>query len=125
MSSSPGSKWMSEEPRSTASLITRCTSWMTDASSPDAPKLIGASRRSYSGRGPDVRLVVVGLVGRDGAVAEVAALDAGDQRVDVARRGDGRAHLVAGHHRDVVDGEHVRGVGHGDQQRAVAGEGDR
>src|ERR671922_278391 len=49
MSSSPGSKWMSEDPRSTASLITRCTSWMTDASSPEAPKLIGASRRSYSG----------------------------------------------------------------------------
>jgi hypothetical protein len=29
-----GSKWMSEAPRSTPSLITRCTSWMTDASSP-------------------------------------------------------------------------------------------
>ena len=50
MSSSPGSKWMSEEPRSTASLITRCTSWMTDESSPEAPKLIGAcSLKSYIG----------------------------------------------------------------------------
>ena len=50
MSSSPGSKWMSELPRSTASLMTRCTSWMTDESSPEAPKLIGAcSLNSYIG----------------------------------------------------------------------------
>src|SRR5918999_601627 len=101
MSSSPGSKWMSEAPRSTASLMTRCTSWMTDASSPEAPKLIGCSRRSYSGP--------VGAVG-----------EALEQRVDVLGRGDRRADLVAGHHRDVVLSQHVGRVGHGDEQRAVA-----
>ncbi len=51
MSPSCGSKWMSETPRSTASVMMRCTSWMTDASSPAEPKSIGrsCSRMSYSG----------------------------------------------------------------------------
>src|SRR5204862_289904 len=35
MSPSWGSKWMSETPRSTASVMLRCTSWMTEASSPE------------------------------------------------------------------------------------------
>ena len=64
--------------------------------------------------------------GRGGAAAApVGVVDAVEDVVDVGRRGDGRADLVAGHHRDVVDGEHVGGVGHGDEQRAVAGERDR
>ena len=45
--------------------------------------------------------------------------------VDVRRRGDRRADLVARHDRDVVDREDVGGVDHRDQQRAVAREGDR
>jgi hypothetical protein len=45
-----------------------------------------------------------------------------DQRADVLARGDGGAHLVAGHQRDVVDGEHVGRVGHRDEQRPVADE---
>ena len=36
---------------------------------------------------------------------------------DVLGRGDGRADLEPGHHRDVVDGEHVAGVDHRDEQR--------
>src|ERR1044072_1417405 len=116
MSSSPGSKWMSDEPRSTASLITRCTSWMTEASSPEAPKVIGAlSRRAH--HGPAGR--------RGGAVAEVRVLHAVDEALDVGRGGNRRADLVAGHDRDVVLREDVRGVRHGDQQRALAGERDR
>ena len=39
--------------------------------------------------------------------------------------GDRDAHLVAGHDRDVVDREHVGGVGHRHEQRALAGEADR
>ena len=35
------------------------------------------------------------------------------------------ADLVAGHHRQVVEGEHVRGVGGGDQQDVLVEEGDR
>ena len=44
---------------------------------------------------------------------------------DVLAAGDRRAHLVAGHHRDVVDREHVRRVGHRDEQRALVDERDR
>ena len=75
--------------------------------------------------GPDdVRVALVVLVGRDGAVAEVGVLEALEQLLDVAGRGDGGPHLVAGHHRDVVDREHVGRVDHRDEQDAVAGEGD-
>jgi hypothetical protein len=55
-------------------------------------------------------------------VAEVGVLEALEQPRDVGRRRDRRAHLVAGHDRDVVLREHVRGVGHGDEQRPLAGE---
>ncbi len=73
MSSSPGSKWMSDEPRSTASLITRCTSWMTEASSPEAPKLIGAlSRRSYSGPAG-----AMGCGGADGSMSSAESSSIG------------------------------------------------
>ena len=65
------------------------------------------------------------LLGRDGAVAEVGVLEALEQVLDVVGRGDRRADLVAGHDGDVVDGEDVGRVGHRDQQRAVADEGDR
>jgi len=44
---------------------------------------------------------------------------------DVVRRGDRDPDLVAGHDRDVVDREHVGGVGHRDEQGAFVGEGDR
>ena len=105
---------------------------MTEASSPDAPKLIGAcSRKSYSGpagadgRLPRLRVLLALLDRRGGAVAEVGVLEALEQPLDVGRRGHRRTHLVAGHDRDVVLGEHVRGVRHGDQQRALAGERDR
>ena len=42
-----------------------------------------------------------------------------------SRRGDRGADLVARHQRDVVDREDVRRVGHRDDERALAGEGDR
>ncbi len=78
-----------------------------------------------------------GLVQRDdlGAVVVGSSIDlrrladdvfepvqARDQRGDVVRRRDRDADLVAGHDRDVVDREHVRRVGHRDQQRALVGE---
>ena len=43
---------------------------------------------------------------------------------DVLARGDGRAHVVARHQRDVVDGQDVGRVGHGDHERVLAREGD-
>ena len=52
----------------------------------------------------------------------VQAREARDERGDVLARGDRRAHLVAGHQRDVVDGEDVGRVGHRDEQAAVADE---
>ena len=44
------------------------------------------------------------------------------QILDRSRRG---AHAPAGHHRDVVDRQNVRGIGHRQQQSAVVGEADR
>ena len=52
-------------------------------------------------------------------------VQARDQRGDVIGRRDRDADLVAGHDRDVVDRQHVGGVGHRDQQRALVGERDR
>ena len=132
MSPSCGSKWMSETPRSTASVMMRCTSWMTDASSPAEPKSIGrsCSRMSYigpafcvrPGRGGvgDLDLLLVVEVEQHGGVLGV--LEALEQPLDVLARGHRGAHLVAGHDRDVVDREHVRGVRHRDQQRAFGDE---
>ena len=48
-----------------------------------------------------------------------------DQRVDVLRRGDRAAHLVAGRHPDVVERKQVGRVGGGHQQRPVSEERDR
>jgi hypothetical protein len=62
---------------------------------------------------------------RPSPAAPVRVVDPLEHRLDVRRRRDRRADLVAGHHGDVVDGEHVRGVGHRDEQRAFGGEGDR
>jgi hypothetical protein len=47
------------------------------------------------------------------------AIQARDEAFDVLGRGDPDTHLVAGHDRDVVDGEHVGGVGHRHQEGAV------
>ena len=47
----------------------------------------------------------------------VQAREARDEGADVLARGDRGAHLVAGHQRDVVDGEDVGRVGHGHEQR--------
>jgi hypothetical protein len=120
---------MSEAPRSTASEITRWTSWMTDASSPEAPKLTVWGVRSKSGpaalagaASESSSSSAVGL-GRGAAAAAPGRIAQPlEHELDVARGGDGGAHLVAGHHRDVVDGEHVRRIRHRDEQRAVADE---
>ena len=132
MSPSWGSKWMSETPRSTASVMIRCTSWMTDASSPADVKSIGlSSRTSYIGppapwasglRSGTSLLLVVEVEQHRGVVGVLEALE---QPLDVLARGDRRADLVAGHDGDVVDREHVGGVRHGHQQRAVGDERDR
>ena len=105
-----GSKWTSDTPRRTASAITACTSFTIGASSADSRSSITSA--SY------VLLLDLG----DGAGERAELLD---QRVDVLRRGDRAAHLVAGGHRDVVEGEQVRGVGGRDQQRPLGQEGDR
>ena len=50
------------------------------------------------------------------------APETGGEQVDVLGRGRRDAHAAVGDHRDVVDAEDVRGVGHRQQQRAVLGE---
>ena len=62
---------------------------------------------------------------RRGADHVFEPVEARDERGDVVGRRDRDAHLVAGHDRDVVDREHVGGVGHRDKQRALVGERDR
>ncbi len=47
-----------------------------------------------------------------------------EQQVEVLDGGGGGLDAPAGHHADVIDREHVGGVGHGEQQRAVVGEAD-
>ena len=61
-------------------------------------------------------VVLVDRLGDHDLVEGVQALD---ERGDVLLGRDGRAHLVAAHERDVVDGEDVARVDHRDQQRAV------
>ena len=53
------------------------------------------------------------------------AIEARYEGRDVIRGRDRDAYLVAGHDRDVVDRQHVRGIGHRHQQRALVGKGDR
>ena len=68
----------------------------------------------------DLDLLLVVEVEQHGGVLGV--LEALEEPLDVLARGHRGAHLVAGHDRDVVDREHVRGVGHRDQQRAFGDE---
>ena len=84
-------------------------------------------RRGGRGRGGRRGRIVgdLELFRGDGAVAEVRVLEALEQALDVREAGHRGAHLVARHHGDVVDREHVRGVDHGDDERAIAGEGHR
>ena len=107
-----GARWMSEAPRSTAWATIWLTSLTTGASS-------AVSRRSTtSALAPFLRLDLAVLLGDD----VLEPVQPRDQRGDVLRRRDRDAHLVAGHDRDVVDRQHVRRVGHRDQQRALVGE---
>ena len=131
MSPSCGSKWMSETPRSTASVMMRCTSWMTEASSPAEPKSIGrsCSRMSYIGPPPPAVAAEgsgTSTSSSSSRSSSTAAYSGSSRRSSShsmsGARGDRRPHLVAGHDRDVVDREHVRGVGHRDQQRAFGDE---
>ncbi len=50
---------------------------------------------------------------------------AGDQRTELLAGGDDRLHVERGHHRDVVDREHVGRIGCCEQKRLVIGEADR
>ena len=59
------------------------------------------------------------------ATASSRRLIAADQAGDVVGRRHDRPHLVAGHQLEVVEREHVRRVGHRDQQRAVVVVADR
>src|SRR3954469_8058747 len=105
--SSPGSKWMSDAPRSTASVITRCTSWIADSSWPSEPNTISALSDSYAGSGP-----LVGSAGGSASApgprprppsANPRAPQGGGQPLGGGGGGDARPHLVAGHDGDVVD----------------------
>ena len=82
---------------------------------------------------PDDRRVVGGLAQVDDLAGALVLLlaeevrgddvvelrQARDEVEDVLAARDGRADLLAGEQRDVVDGEHVGGIGHRDEQRAV------
>jgi hypothetical protein len=84
----------------------------------------------------DHRRVLVGLVGQQlrlGLVVRLGdgldrLLDAGetrDQDVQVLDRGGRSAHATPGQHRDVVDRQHVGGVGHREDHGAVLQKADR
>ena len=74
----------------------------------------------------DDLLPVRGVLDQGIGVADrvLEPVQARDQRSHVLGRCDRHAHLVAGHDRDVVDREHVRGIGHRDEQRALVDERD-
>ena len=113
---SSGSKWMSEAPCSAAWAMI----WLHELD--DRRVVGGLAQVDDLGRPP---LVVLGSI-RPSADDVV-------ERAQAARRAPrcpramatAGADLVAGHHRDVVDRQHVRRVGHRDEQAALADEGDR
>ncbi len=72
----------------------------------------------------DVGAGLLGLFGGGGVAGDdvLQARHARDQIGDRVGRGDRHAHLVAGHDRYVVDGQHIGGVGHRQQQRALVHE---
>lgn len=67
--------------------------------------------------------LLLGDVGGRSLDDVVQAGEPRDQRGDAFAGRDRRAHLHAGHQGDVVDGQDVGRVGHGDQQRALVQEG--
>ena len=68
--------------------------------------------------------LVFGLLVDDVLDRLVHAREPREQQVEILDGGGGGLDPPAGHHPDVVDREHVRGVGHRQQQRAVVGEAD-
>ena len=104
-----GSTWMSDARSPTAWVTSRLTNLTIGASSTTSETLARSA-------------LVVGVLGRglhdrvDVAVHPVEALD---RLVDLRRGRDDRAHLGAGDGADVVDREHVRRVGHRDDEPAV------
>ena len=112
-SPSLGSRWMSEVPRLTASAMMVWTSLTTGASSADSRSSITSAPAALRGsprrpRAPTPR-----------------GWRADSDGLDILGGGDRRPDLVAGGHRDVVEAEHVRRVGGGDQERVGVHEGDR
>ena len=65
----------------------------------------------------DVALAVLGVLVDDVLDRLVHAREAREQQVEILDGGGGRPDPPAGHHADVVDRQHVRGVGHREQQR--------
>ena len=108
MSLPSGSKWMSEAPSSTAWAMIELTSLMTGASSADSR--ISVTIGELLARPP-----------RRPRRPRRRAGHARDQRrrCPPASATTGRS-LVAGHQLEVVEREHVRRVGHRDQQRAAS-----
>ena len=81
---------------------------MTGASSADSRSSVTSAVLRFG------LLLVLGDRLRDGALERV---EPADQRLDVDLGGDGDPAVEAGHHLHVVDGEHVGGVRHRDEQR--------
>ena len=110
MSDERGSKWMSDAPRRTASAMTECTSFTTGASSAWSRSSMTSAASSSSS-----------ISSTASPSRESSSISA----VDVLRRGDRAAHLVAGGHGDVVEREHVGRVGGRHQHGLLAEERDR
>jgi hypothetical protein len=131
MSESPGSKWMSGR-AALGGLGDDLVDEADDrrvllAREGDLLRLgdVGRGRLGRRGVGAEVALVgEIGIVEPD-RVEPVGIVQALDDEGDVGGGGDRGADLVARHHRDVVDGEHVGRVRHGDEQGALVDEGDR
>ena len=107
-SRSPGSRWMSEA-RSWIAWVMRALTYLTMGASSTTSRTL--ERSSSSSRGVEDGRQVVEL-----AVGAVVAVD---RREHVCLGGDDGADLGLAPSPDIVDGKHVGGVGHRQQQTAL------
>ena len=113
-----GSKWMSEAPSATAWPRMLLTSLITGASSALAADVGDLGELSGSSSSASSSAIA-------SATVLCRASRLADQRLDVVRGRDRDPAVEPGRHLDVVDGEHVGGVGHRQQQRLLVDEADR
>ncbi len=116
ISSSCGSKWMSEAPSSIACAIVVWTSFTAGALAPGLGDLLALGGALELGV-LDGLLLLLDL--------DLRPVEGLDRALEVGRLGDGEAHVVAERQAQVVGAADVRGVGDGDEQEVVGEEAHR